>query len=65
MRLLEALIGIKQGDKIQLHEAYLLNSLKERKLDNVLLSLKPSDHHDLLIYVVNKNDKKNVDRRDS
>ena len=54
MRLLEALIGIKQGDKIQLHEAYLLNSLKERKLDNVLLSLKPSDHHDLLIYVDQK-----------
>ena len=54
MKLMEALICLSQGEKILLHEAYLLISMEKQKLNNVLLSLKPSDHHDLLNYLPQK-----------
>ena len=54
MKLMDALICINKGNKILIHEAYLLMNIKKQSLTNILLSLKPSDHHDLLVYIPEK-----------
>lgn len=54
MKLMDALICLNHGEKILMHEAYLLNNIQKKTLDNVMLSFKPSDHHDLLVYMPQK-----------
>lgn len=58
LKLLEVFIIVNHKEKILGHEAILLRSLQEGKLDNVMLPMTSNDSEDLFINVGQKTSKK-------